>query len=37
MSKKSRALEKQKKQNSPKAKAKQAKKSYYSSYAAKQK
>ena len=37
MSKKGRALEKQKKQNSPKAKVKQAKKSYYASYEAKQK
>ena len=35
MSKKSRAIRNQKKQNSPKQKAKQAKKSYYASYAAK--
>ena len=37
MSKRRKALKRQKKQNSPKAKAKQAKKAYYASPAAKQK
>ena len=36
MSKKSRAIKNQKKQSSPKYKAKQAKKAYYSSYAARE-
>lgn len=36
MSRKKRALERQKKQNSPQRKAKQAKKTYYKSYAAKE-